>query len=105
MPWGVWTVCRFKERGLGKNEEDGVFEEGGWYPNAHYEACHQLREKDRKIVKLVNSKDCTNTDRVKMDLKNLDPSKLSFQEKLKHSSKKMYAPITEAFGVNVRRLG
>ena len=28
-PWGeVWTVCRFKGRGLGKNEE-GVFEEGG----------------------------------------------------------------------------
>ena len=39
-----------------------------------------------------------------MDLKNLDPSKLSFQEKLKYSSKKMYAPIKKAFGVNVRRL-
>ena len=32
---GAWTVCQFK-KGLGKKEEDGSFEGGGWYPNAHY---------------------------------------------------------------------
>ena len=33
---GAWTVCRFRgSGGVGKKEEDGVFE-GGWYPNAHY---------------------------------------------------------------------
>ena len=25
---GVWTVCRFKRRGLGKKERCGIFEEG-----------------------------------------------------------------------------
>ena len=25
---GVWTVCRFKRRGLGKKKRGGIFEEG-----------------------------------------------------------------------------
>ena len=40
-----------------------------------------IREKDRTIVvKFVNRKDCTNILRVKKDLKQLDPTKLSFTE-------------------------
>ena len=44
------------------------------------QTCHQLREKDRTIVKFVNRKGCTNILRVKKDLKHLDPTKLSFSE-------------------------
>ena len=47
------------------------------------QARHRLREKDRAIVKFVNRKDCTNSLRVKMDLKYLDPSKLYFPEETK----------------------
>ena len=47
----------------------------------HIQACHQLREKDRTIVKFVNRKDCTNILRVKKNLKHLDPTKLSFSER------------------------
>ena len=36
---GAWTVCWFKG-GLGKKEEDGVFEVGGWYPKAYYVPLH-----------------------------------------------------------------
>ena len=32
---GARTVCLF-QGGLGKKEGGGVFERGGWYPNAHY---------------------------------------------------------------------
>ena len=38
---GAWTVCKFKG-GLGKKEGDGVFEGGGWYPDAHYAELEQL---------------------------------------------------------------
>ena len=58
-----------------------VFEEIGVnIDERDIQACHQLREKDRAIVKFVNRKDCTNILRVKKNLKDLDPSKLSFSE-------------------------
>ena len=57
----------FGEIGVNINERD-------------IQACHQLREKDRAIVKFVNRKDCTNILRVKKDIKHLDPTKLSFSE-------------------------
>ena len=44
------------------------------------QACHQLRKKDRMIVKFVNRKDCINILRVKKELKHLDPCKLFFLE-------------------------
>ena len=44
------------------------------------QACHQLMEKDRRIVKFINRKDCTNILRVKKNLKDIDPSKLPFSE-------------------------
>ena len=44
------------------------------------QACHRLREKGRTIVKFVNRKDSTDILRVKKDLKQLNPTKLSFTE-------------------------
>ena len=81
----------FGEIGVNINERD-------------IQSCHRLREKDRTIVKFVNMKDCTNILRVKKDMKHLDPTKLSFSEGLKYLLTKVYAPITEAFGINVRSL-
>ena len=77
----------FGEIGVNVNERD-------------IQACHQLREKDRTIVKFANRKDCTNILRVKKDLKQLEP----FLRGLKYLLTKVYAPIIEAFGINVRSL-
>ena len=33
---GAWTVCRFKG-GAWQKRGGGVCEEGGWYPNSHYD--------------------------------------------------------------------
>ena len=40
---GAWTVCKFGGGGgLGKKEGAGVFDGGGWYPNAHYDNSTEL---------------------------------------------------------------
>ena len=57
----------FGEIGVNVNERD-------------IQACHRLREKGRTIVKFVNRKDSTDILRVKKDLKQLNPTKLSFTE-------------------------
>ena len=81
----------FGEIGVNVNERD-------------MQVCHRLRENDRKTVKVVNRKDCTNILRVKKDLKHLDPSKLFFSEGTKIFINEVCATITEAFGINVRSL-
>ena len=65
------------------------------------QACHRLREKGRMIIKLVNRKDCTNILRVKKDLNTLIHLNRPFLRELKYLFPKVYAPITEAFGINV----
>ena len=58
-----------------------IFEEMGVNIDEHdILACHRFREKDRTIVKFVNWKYCTSILWVKKNLKDLDPSKLSFSE-------------------------
>ena len=58
-----------------------IFEEMGVNIDEHdILACHRFREKDRTIVKFVNQKYCTSILWVKKNLKELDPSKLSFSE-------------------------
>ena len=81
----------FGEIGVNVNERD-------------MQVCHRLRDNDRKTVKVVNRKDCTNILRVKKDLKHLDPSKLFFSEGTKIFINEVCAAITEAFGINVRSL-
>ena len=68
------------------------------------QACHRLREKGRMIIKLVNRKDCTNILRVKKDLNTLIHLNRPFLRELKYLFPKVYAPITEAFGINVTSL-
>ena len=65
------------------------------------QACHRLREKGRMIIKFVNRKDCTNILRVKKDLNTLIHLNWPFLRELKCLFPKVYAPITEAFGINV----
>ena len=65
------------------------------------QACHRLREKGRMIIKFVNRKDCTNILRVKKDLNTLIHLNWPFLRELKYLFPKVYAPITEAFGINV----
>ena len=65
----IWKVRNiFGEISVNVNERD-------------IQVCHQLREKDRTIVKFVNSKDYRKILGVKKDLKHLDPSKLFFSER------------------------
>ena len=58
-----------------------IFEEIGTnIDERDIQACHRLREKDKTILKFVSRKDCINILRVKKNLKQLDPSKMSFSE-------------------------
>ena len=44
------------------------------------QTCHRLKDKDRKIVKFTNKKDCLRILRVKRQLKGLDPSAMDLPE-------------------------
>ena len=50
---GAWTVCWFKESACPEKGGGGggVFEEGCWYPNVHYELSKQSQSKDKLLWK------------------------------------------------------
>ena len=54
LKWEAWTVCRFKEGDLARGS--GVFDWGGWYPNAHYDLVELiLREINSITIGVINS--------------------------------------------------
>ena len=53
----------------------GVFKKTGIeIDERDVQACHDLKEKERTIVKFDNRKDCLQILRVKKELKSLDPT-------------------------------
>ena len=59
----------------------GVFKKTGIeIDERDVQACHDLKEKERTIVKFDNRKDCLQILRVKKELKSLDPTELDFPE-------------------------
>ena len=59
----------------------GVFKKTGIeIDERDVQACHDLKEKERTIVKFDNRKDCLQILRVKKELESLDPTELDFPE-------------------------
>ena len=93
-----------RDQGLEGNVSNLFEEIGVNIDEREIHACHHLKEKHRTIAKSVNRKDCTNILRVKRIWKTLIDLNCSFLRELKHLSTKVYVPVTEAFGINIRSL-
>ena len=66
------------------------------------QACQCLKQKERTIVKFVNSKDCLQILTVKKELKSLDLTELHFPEDNKIFINESLCPYYRASGINAK---